>query len=180
VKRGRRPCDHIRQRCAYDGRLSVQLLRSNGNGRALPPISPTPDSTRCASDGPGRPSQAPATITRSAVRACSSSTTTPRTGPITSTPCGATCAATSPGTAGPALRGHAPLTLALAEDGNEVGDEVDRDGEVAPRPARPRVAARPRADPTTSRSSQSRRAKLLNHGGEGSRTPYPVLVAGRA
>ena len=28
-------------------------------------------------------------------------------------------------------------TLALAEDGNEVGDEVDRDGEVAPRPARP-------------------------------------------
>ena len=34
-------------------------------------------------------------------RACSSSTTTPRTRPITSTPCGATCAATSPGTCWP-------------------------------------------------------------------------------
>jgi hypothetical protein len=48
-----------------------------------------------------RSSEAPATITRSAVRACSSSTTTPRTGPITSTPCGATGAATSPGTCWP-------------------------------------------------------------------------------
>ena len=64
--------------------------------------------------GPGRSSEAPATITRSAVRACSSSTTTPRTGPITSTPCGATCAATSPGPAGPALRGRAPLIGPLA------------------------------------------------------------------
>ena len=36
--------------------------------------------------GPGRSSEVLATITRSAVRACSSSTTTPRTGPITSTP----------------------------------------------------------------------------------------------
>ena len=29
------PCDHVRERCAYDGRLGQQLLRSNGNGRAL-------------------------------------------------------------------------------------------------------------------------------------------------
>ena len=65
------------------------------------PTSPTPDSTRCASRGPGRSNAAPATITRSAVQACSSSTTTPRTGPITSTPYGATCAATSPGTCWP-------------------------------------------------------------------------------
>jgi hypothetical protein len=34
VERGRRPCDHDRQRCAYDGRLGQQLLRSNGNGRS--------------------------------------------------------------------------------------------------------------------------------------------------
>jgi hypothetical protein len=33
-ERGRRPCDHDRQRCTYDGRRGQQLLRSNGNGRS--------------------------------------------------------------------------------------------------------------------------------------------------
>src|SRR5215212_374224 len=86
--------------------LFVSLLRQYVDRAASAvadpgPTSPTPDSTRCASGGPGRSSEVPATITRSAVRACSSSTTTPRTGPITSTPCGATCAGTSPGTCWP-------------------------------------------------------------------------------
>jgi hypothetical protein len=35
VERGRRSCDHVRERCAHHGRLGLQLLRSNGNGRAL-------------------------------------------------------------------------------------------------------------------------------------------------
>ena len=35
LERGRRPCDHLRQRCAHHRRLGRQLLRSNGNGRAL-------------------------------------------------------------------------------------------------------------------------------------------------
>ena len=41
LERGRRPCDHLRQRCAHHRRLGRQLLRSNGNGRALR-LSPRP------------------------------------------------------------------------------------------------------------------------------------------
>src|SRR5215212_616370 len=100
--------------------LFVSLLRQYVDRAASAvadpgPTSPTPDSTRCASGGPGRSSEVPATITRSAVRACSSSTTTPRTGPITSTPCGATCAATSPGTCWPST------TQACATDRSACG-----------------------------------------------------------